>query len=396
MITRVNKCRICKHRKFDEILSLGKQALTGVFPKNSFKKILYAPLELIRCQRCGLVQLRDSVKRELMYGESYGYRSGINQTMVQHLYDIADEAQKRVELEPWDAVIDIGSNDCTLLHMYNPELNRIGIDPLGKKFWEYYTHNIKIIPQYFSAKMLPKAKIITSIAMFYDLEDPMEFMREVKKTLHPDGVWVTEQSYMPTMVKRTAYDVICHEHLEYYGLRQIKWMTDKLRLVIIDVSLNECNGGSFRVTIAKNGIEATKKIDALLKREESINFGAFAKRVDKHRTDLKMFLHKIVHEDKQTIMGYGASTKGNVILQYCGIGQYLRAVADRNPEKYGKVTPGTNVLIIPESRMRIQKPDYLLVLPYHFKEGFLSREQKFIADGGKMIFPLPKLTVYPC
>lgn len=316
--------------------------------------------------------------------------------------------EKLIKLTSGDHVLDIGSNDGSLLSFYNevPGLKLIGIDPTGSKFKNYYQSRIQLIPKFFSAAEInnhfgtQKMKVVTSISMFYDLEQPLEFVKEIYEVLADDGIWVLEQSYMPTMLEVTAYDTICHEHLEYYGVKQIKWMADQVGLKIISVSLNNTNGGSFCLALAKKSLsipEAVVDINALLEKEmkmglnTSIPYHAFTQRVHQHREQLKKFFAQAKNEGKKVI-GYGASTKGNVILQFCGItNNELPFIAEVNSDKFGCLTPGTNIPIISELNARDFKPDYFFVLPWHFRENIIKREQEFLLKGGTLVFPLPEI-----
>ena len=411
MFTETKHCRICESTELASIVNLGEQSLTGVFPKSRDAKITSGPLELVKCVGgCGLVQLRQSYDLDEMYGLNYGYRSGLNRSMVEHLHELVDVVRGIADPKAGDLVIDIGSNDSTLLQAYpkdGPSL--VGIDPTGKKFKQYYPSHIDLISEFFSAAAIRshfgdrKAKAITSIAMFYDLEKPIDFMTQIHDVLADDGVWLFEQSYMPTMLDVNAYDTICHEHLEYYGLAQIKWMTDRVGFKIVDVWLNNVNGGSFAVMVATRDSgypEATAKIDALLRDEETRGlhtlapFEQFKARIFEHRDKLLEFIHTAKREGK-TILGYGASTKGNVILQFCKLTTAdIPSIAEVNEDKFGCFTPGTFIPIISEREARALKPDYLLVLPWHFKQTIIQRERDYLASGGKLVFPLPAIETH--
>jgi NDP-4-keto-2,6-dideoxyhexose 3-C-methyltransferase len=257
----IESCRICGNTELVPVLNLGEQSLTGVFPRSRQQPITRGPLELVKCHGsddvCGLAQLRHSYSSAEMYGDNYGYRSSLNRSMVGHLRSKVESLRKIVDLKPGDVVLDIGSNDGTTLSFYPDDLTRVGMDPTAARFREFYKPGIHVIPDFFSAERFQqelgnrKAKLVTSIAMFYDLEEPLEFVRQVAAVLDDDGIWHFEQSYMPSMLTQTAYDTICHEHLEYYGLRQIQWMMDRCGLRIIDVQLNDVNGGSFAITVAR-------------------------------------------------------------------------------------------------------------------------------------------------
>ena len=390
------------------VLNLGHQQLTGVFPKSSDENITSGPLELVWCPDSRLLQLAHSYEVEELYGENYGYRSGLNQSMVDHLTRKVGQLSRRADLKPGDTVLDIGSNDCTSLKAYPVAgVTRIGIDPTGQKFISYYPGDVKLVTDFFSAEgfravSAAPAKIVTSIAMFYDLEDPIAFAREVESILAPDGIWHFEQSYMPSMLRMTSYDTICHEHLEFYSLSVVKKILDAAELKIIDVQMNAINGGSFAVSAAraKSPVMANLTVvDWLLEQEERMGlhtsrpYREFEDRVYRHRDDLRRLLQALVADGKR-IVGYGASTKGNVVLQFCGITEKeVCAIAEVNPDKFGRFTPGSKIPIISEAEARTMKPDYFLVLPWHFKEGILRREQAFLDAGGKMIFPFPEIEI---
>ncbi len=405
--TQLKKCRVSGSTHLVSVLNLGDQELTGVFPKPG-QPVSSGPLELLWCPDSGLLQLGHSYNPDEMYGENYGYRSGLNGSMVRHLTQKIHFLEKLADLKPGDTVLDIGSNDATSLKAYGtPSLNRIGIDPTGAKFREYYPDDIMLVPDFFSASNFRKmsgkqAKIVTSIAMFYDLEDPIAFARDIASVLASDGLWHFEQSYMPSMLRTTSYDTICHEHLEYYSLAVIERILDAADLKLIDVQMNAINGGSFAVTAAlKNApVRANRVIiDWLLGQEDRMGldtvrpFREFEDRVFRHRTDLMRLLKGLAADGKK-VFGYGGSTKGNVTLQFCGVTTAeMPVIAEVNPEKFGCETPGTRIPIISEAEARAMKPDYFLVLPWHFKENILLREQEFINKGGKFIFPFPEIEI---
>ena len=410
MLKPLKYCRICGNSNLVKVLDLGEQFLTGIFPKKKDQIITCGPLQLVKCHDekyknkcCGLLQLAHSYDSSEMYGDNYGYRSGLNQSMVSHLQKKVLRIQKMVHLKDDDLIIDIGSNDATTLKAYKKNTYQlVGIDPVGNKFKEYYPPNIKLINDFFSLGLVKsvlgdkKAKVITSFSMFYDLPNPLEFMKEVSDVMTPDGIWVFEQSYMPEMLDQNAYDTVCHEHLEYYGLYQIKWMTDKLDLKIIDVEFNNINGGSFSVTVAhaKSDYKTYTKLDQILKEEKSKSMNElnpyikFANRVKDLKKEFIEFLDN-AKLNRKKIGALGASTKGNVVLQYCGVTEdKINFIGDVNPDKYGSFTPGTLIPIIDENTALKKNYDYLIVLPWHFKNFFLENN-KF--DNSKLVFPLPTL-----
>lgn len=407
--TKIEKCRICGNANLVPIVDLGVQYLTGVFPKKVEENITQGPLHLVKCHgnenACGLLQLEHSYDLGEMYGRNYGYRSGLNPSMVSHLENKVARIVQMVDLQKGDLVVDIGSNDGTTLNAFSPDQRLLGVDPTGNKFRRFYKPHIDLIVDFFSADLVAegcagqKAKVVTSFSMFYDLESPIDFAKDVAKILAPDGIWVLEQSYMPLMLERGAYDTICHEHLGYYGLKQIVWIAESAGLKLIDVEFNDVNGGSFSVVAAlKNSVwtEVAGIVNQTLAEESSKNlfslepYEAFASNIDESRESLLTFLAGARSEGRR-VCGLGASTKGNVILQYCGLtAGDIDGIGDINPDKFGALTPGTWIPIVAESEILESAPDYLLVFPWHFRDYLVCNP---VLEGQSLVFPLPKLEV---
>lgn len=408
-------CRICQSTALTPVINIGEQYLQGSFVKEGkelppMRKI---PTTILRCDptrdenACGLLQMEHSVPPEILYS-AYWYRSGTNQTMRDHLKGIADQAAE-LHASKSAVALDIGCNDGTLLSYYPSTYTLFGVDP--SDIAQEAKGNFKIIKDLFPSEELTKElngkklDIITSIAMFYDLEDPVRFAREIKNALAPNGLWIFEMSYMPTMLKMNSYDTICHEHLEYYSLAVIEYIMRKADLKIFRVELNDINGGSIRcfATHTNNfkykNLEYAKQI-ALLRQEEfdmeldtDKPYKNFQDRINVHKEELTSLLKGLKKQGKK-IHIYGASTKGNTILQWCGIDhRIIDYAAERNPDKYGALTLGTDIPIISEAESRAMKPDYYLVLPWHFKAEFIERERATIQAGTQMIFPLPTVEV---
>lgn len=409
MIQSISRCRICGGDSLDTVMALGVQALTGVFPRTRSEKVTAGPIEVVKCSGkdgCGLVQLKQSYALSEMYGMNYGYRSGLNASMVRHLHSKVAKVLALGLLKPGDLVIDIGSNDATTLRAYPPgQYELVGIDPTGVKFFSYYPPEIKLIPEFFSAKTVErallgkKAKVITSFSMFYDLEDPVAFAREIACTLDDEGIWIFEQSYLPAMLRTNSFDTICHEHLEFYALKQINWIAEKSGLKVLDVEFNDVNGGSFSIIAAKTIATHqpnTAWLKKILSEEKELEldtaeaFYDFNIRVERARADLMDFLVNARQEHKR-VCGLGASTKGNVLLQYYGIGSDLvETIAEVNTDKIGCFTPGTLIPIVSQYEVLASQPDYLLVLPWHFRNFFLNNAA---LKGKRLIFPLPNFEI---
>jgi len=409
----VKQCRVCSSKNLVPILSLGAQYAVG-FLDDPTEKTIKAPLDLMLCNvkngGCGLLQLKHTLDHDILY-RKYWYKSGISTTMVKALEDIVLCAEKIIKPKAGDIVIDIGSNDGTLLRQYKTTgVITVGFEP--SNLWELGVQgNTKIFHDYFNYDTFrkaygeKKAKIITSIAMFYDLEKPNEFVEDIKKCLDKNGLWLIQMNYLGLMLDDNTFDNICHEHLEYYSLLSLENLLKKHNMDIIDVELNDVNGGSYRVYIKNNdgnvkpfpgGNERVKKL-----RHDEQNKGFddkkvyddFSKRVSGIKKQLFDFLE---HEKKQgkRIYIYGASTRGLVVLQYAGINNNLIQFAvDKNQDKWGKYIVGTGIKVIPFDEYRGNLPDYLLVLPYQFKNEIVNQEAEFLKKGGKMIFALPNFQV---
>lgn len=406
-MSSLSTCRICGGQSFETVVDLGWQALTGIFPKTYDPNIFPGGvLRLIRCTAvggCGLVQLDNSFAPALMYGDGYGYRSGLNSSMVRHLEHRVQKIIELAHLKPGDIVVDIGSNDGTSLGFYSSDLVRIGIDPTADKFRQYYPHEAIIIPTFFSSDLIlnasngKRANVISAFSMMYDLENPIQFAKEVASVLATDGIWVFEQSYLPLMLEQVAFDTICHEHIEYYGLRQIDWLLACAGLEAIDVELNKINGGSFAITAAHVGAFGVSRAvtnqrdqEQLIWDNASSIFAEFAQAVETVTLALSNFLNEQLAAGK-TIAALGASTKGNVLLQHAKLNSsHISVIGDVNPEKFRCVTPGSSIPIVPEEEALMGNFDYYLVLPWHFKDFFLNSE---IFKGKKLIFPLPALEI---
>ena len=404
----ITQCRICGNRELVEIIDLGSHYLSGVFPKSLSEEVNRGPLVLVKClsdsASCGLVQLKHSYDLSEMYGLNYGYRSGLNTSMVQHLRSQVESLLEKFKFNCGSVALDIGSNDGTTLSFFPEDIfKRIGFDPTIIKFGSYYQESIEKNADFFTKESYDqvykdqKVDVITSFSMLYDLETPLQFVSDVSKILERNGVWIFEQSYLPTMIQRNSYDTICHEHLEYYTLKQIHWMLQKNNMKIIDVTFNDVNGGSFAVIAARMDSDHCEdsNLQRLLFEEVQLGFDTltpfqeFALRVQKTKEELLSFLVDC-KEKGLKVSCLGASTKGNVLLQYCELNTNLiHSVGEVNPDKFGCFTPGTLIPIENEKDLLISQPDYLIVLPWHFKKFFLNLPR----GQAKLVFPLPTLEI---
>lgn len=406
-------CRICGNPSLAPVLSLGNQPLSGVFPKPTSADPSCSPLDLVRCDKgsrpdaCGLVQLRHSAELSEMYGTTYGYYSSISPMMVSHLEGISRKILELAKPRPGDLVLDIGCNDGTLLNLLGGRgLERIGMDPSARKFSANFQPDLKVAFDFFSEKGARaivgdrQFRAISSIAMFYDLDDPISFMRQIRSLLAPEGIWFLELSYFPLLLTQLTYDQVCHEHVTYPGLRQMDWMLKRTGLKLLDLSFNDINGGSIFIAAGRDdGPHAPNAalVRATLEQEAALDgtapYRRLAQRVDAHRDEVRHLLGLLKAAGKR-VYGYGASTKGNIVLNHCGVQNGdLIAIGDRNPEKDGLVTPGTRIPIISHEKLRKAAPDYLFVLIWHLRREVIRDEFAFLQRGGRMVFSLPRLHV---
>ena len=409
MFHKIEKCRVCGNEHYHTVLDLGNQYLSGIFPKQVDLDMYKGPLKLVKCDEstggCGHVQLEHTFDLPTMYGEEYGYRSGLNSSMVKHLKGKYEKISNFLDLKENDIVIDIAGNDGTFLGFFPSTLKLVSIDPTSKKFGRYFADHVSYIADFFTEKTFRElfgkynAKLITSFSMFYDLEDPCQFAKEVNSVLDPEeGVWVLEQSYMPEMLHANSFDTVCHEHLSYYGMRQLKYIMDQAGFKIIDFEFNDVNGGSISIVVANKDSkyeEATQMLNDLLQEELDLKLNTtepwndFSFRIEECRIKFWELINEC-KEDGLKIAALGASTKGNVTLQTWGVtDDDITVVGEVNPDKDGSFTPGTWIPIKNEDYV-IEEYDVFVVLPWHFKNFFIN-SLKF--KGKKLLFPLPNAEI---
>ena len=400
LIGKIDSCRICGHGVSSSVIDLGALALTGFFEIDG-SKVSKGNMSLTRClsERCGLLQLQEIYDPGVLYGDHYGYASSLNSSMAAHLASKAESAQRKLDLVDGDIVIDVGSNDGTSLSYFPKSVKKIGVDVVGEKYvGKYEAINATCINDFFPSPELgtllagKKARLISSYSCFYDLADPVAFASAVASHLARDGLWILEQSYLGSLINSNSFDTICHEHIEYYRLCDIEHICRLVGLKIIDVSFNDINGGSFSVQVARDDSDysPSDRVSEVLSHESTIDWveeiQKFSERILSVKTDLLATLDYLIKRGNK-IFGLGASTKGNVLLQYFGLSaEYIEAIGEVNIDKVGRETPGSCIPIIDEKLLLMRKPDYVLILPWHFKQHFVENPKY---KGLNLIFPLP-------
>jgi len=410
--TELNACRVCQNPNLIKILSLGSQFISNYvdekFIHSDDDKV---PLDLVLCPEntggCGLLQSKHTTSRELLYKE-YWFRSGLNESMKSALKDITKTIEQITSLTSEDLVLDIGCNDGSLLRSYDADVVKIGFEPASNLINEAQVGTDFIINDFFQSdkfsKNFPgkKCKVITSIAMFYDLDDPNRFVSDISNCLHDDGIWIIQMAYLIPMLKLNGFDNIGHEHLEYYSVKALNNLIEKHGLKIFNVEKNDVYGGSIRayITHKKNDtIPISISVQNIVQEEDNLGldnmsiYNEFAHRVNEIKEKLCDFIHKEVNNGK-TIYAYGASTKGNTLLQFCNLDvNLIKKAIDRDEKKIGKITIGTKIPIISEEQARSEKPDFFLVLPWHLIDFFKEREKDYLKSGGKLIVPIPEVRI---
>ena len=396
---KIKKCRLCNSKKLINIHNFGNHYVSNFVTKRNVKKGVKAPLNLVYCNNCKLLQLEHSAPQEIMYKKFYWYRSGVTNTMKYALKDIFLKVKKMSLLKKGDTILDIGANDGTLLKYFkNDGYTTIGCEPAKNltnelkknsnyvidNFWNY-----KYLSNILNKHKLKKPKVITAIGMFYDLEDPSKFISDAANSLDENGVFIAQLMCLNSMIKKNDLGNICHEHLEFYSYSSLKFLFEKNGFKIMKIEENEINGASYRIFCKKN----IKKSIAYREKTSLNDIKKFIKRVKQNKKKCLSFLSKCKVDGKKVFI-YGASTKGNTLLQYYGIDSKMISFAsERSPEKWGKYTIGTGVEIISEEYARKLNPEYFFVMPYAFIKEFVIREKEWLKKGGKFFLPFPNFKV---
>jgi len=400
-------CRVCDCSQLWPLFSLGEQYVSNFLNPGELPG-LKCPIELELCQRCSLVQAKHTAPQELLYARKYWYRSGVTETMRTALRNVTKDVETLMELLPRDIVLDIGSNDGTLLRTYTEDVQRVGCEPAdnlqeeGRKGVDILIHDFWSYAAYQRVCSEP-AKVITALGMFYDLENPNQFVADVSRALAPDGIFVSQLMCLKNMINMHDVGNLAHEHLLFYSLRSLRYLFGKHGLEIIDIQTNRVNGESYRIYARHFGASVFPYGGAesrILQREHEergldnpLFYAKFFEAMEQNREEV-VDLVKNAKLLGKSVWVYGASTKGNVLLQYYGLDHTLiQGAADRSPEKWGKVTVGTNIPIVSNEEARAQNPDYFLVLPVAFRSEFMGLEKAWRERGGRFIFPLPKCEI---
>ena len=397
---KIKFCRLCKSVNLKNIYNFGNFFVSNFVTKNEINKGIKAPLNLVHCKNCDLLQLSHSAPQEIMYKKFYWYRSSVTKLMRNALKNVFESSIKFAKLKKNDFVLDIGANDGTLLKNFKEKkINTIGCEPAKnlhkelekncdfvlRDFWSFEAFN-KLMKE---NKILKKPKLITAIGMFYDLENPGKFISDAAKCLDDNGIFIAQLMCLNSMIEKNDLGNICHEHLEFYSYKSLKYLFENNGFKIFKIEENDINGGSYRIFCKKN----LKKSIVYKEKTTLKNIYKFFSRVEQNKLKTVNFIKKEVGRKKKVFL-YGASTKGNTLLQYYKLNNKLIPfAAERSPEKWGKYTIGTGIKIISEEQARRMKPDYYFVMPYAFISEFKKREKKWLKGGGKFILPYPKFKI---
>ena len=404
--TKIKKCRICNDKNLIPISKLGIFSLTGTFLKRINDKTQVTPLDIVFSKKSKLLQLNHNYNQKYLFGNNYGYRSGLNKSMQNHLKLKSKSILKKYSLNKGDSIMDIGSNDGTFLNYFPKTLIKFGVDPSAKKFKKYYEKNIKVIPKFFKKNIIKnsrnKFKFISAIAMFYDLPNPKLFIQNIKNYLHKEGIFHIEIAYLPDIIKKNSFDTFCQEHLTYFSFTSFKYLVDQTSFKIVDFNKNSINGGSICFDLAlKNSKIKTKDLkikkilhmEKKLKLEQVSTYKNYFSRIKNNAKRIYRLISKLNKKNKK-VYAFGASTKGNVILQLCKLNnKNIKAIYDVNTFKFKKYTPGSKILIKNEHEIFKDKPDYLFILIWHFSKTLKQKIKKFKKLKIIYIWPFPKLKI---
>ena len=394
---KIKRCRLCKNKKLKQIYNFGNHYVSNFVNKSYVKKGIKAPLNLVYCKNCELLQLEHSAPQEIMYKKFYWYKSGITKTMRDGLKELYNDIRKKCKIKPGDVILDIGANDGTFLKYFKKDnIITIGCEPANNLKSELRKNCHFMINDFWHSKHLKKIplkyqklKVVSAIGMFYDLEDPSKFIKHAADALDDDGIFVAQLMCSHSMFKTNDLGNICHEHLEYYSYKSLKYLFEKNGLKIFKMTENKINGGSYRIYCKKN-------IKTSIRYKEKTNYAEilkFVKRVKQNKQKTLKFFKQNIKLGKKIFL-YGASTKGNTLLQYYGLtNKEIPYAAERTKTKWGKYTIGSGVKIISEEKARELNPDYFFVMPYGFINEFVKREKKWLKSGGKFILPYPNFKV---
>ena len=397
VVTHTN-CRLCNAANMESVISLGSQYINDFPEKKNIGNGVKAPLEIVHCDNCDLAQLKHTAPQELLYSRQYWYRSGVTQTMRRELNDIVNELQNYINLSKDDIVLDIGANDGTMLNYFSDDLIKIGCEPANNLVDELSNNCDRVIHDFWSEDAYlnsvkdlnnKKAKVVTAIGMFYDLDDPVAFVSDIEKVLDDDGIFVAQLMTLAPMLEKNDLGNICHEHIEFYSFKSIKYLFEKNGLEIFKISSNDINGGSYRFYCRK-----FKRGSIRLPKENILKMmKKFVYRVKMNKRITVNFIKKQIENNKKIFL-YGASTKGNTVLQYYGLNkEMIPYAAERSPFKWGKYTIGTGIKIISEKQAKKMKPDFFFVTPWGFIKEFIKREKNWLNNGGKFILPFPNMKI---
>lgn len=405
---KLTNCRICSSPDLSNVLDLGEMPLANEFLDSPTEEEKEYPLRVVWCQNCGLMQIDEVVPPEELFSE-YVYVSGTSERLQNHFNNLVSEIDELYSTLNGRKVLDIGSNDGTLLKGFeNHDYDVIGVEPASNIAEIARENGVETINEFFNEevafriqKNYGRRDVITATNVFAHTHNVHSFLKGVSKLLADDGIFVIEVPYLVDLLENVEFDTIYHEHLSYFAVRPLKTLLEKHGFKILNIKRIDIHGGSIRLYSTKdsswqNANSSAKKLIRIEMEkglDELATYKSFAHRVERLKTSLLDLLSKLKGSG-HTIAGYGAAAKGNTLLNYYSIGQeMLEYIADQNTLKQGLYTPGTHVKVVSPNRIYQDTPDEIVILAWNFAEEIMKQQSDFKEMGGRFVLPVPEVRV---
>jgi hypothetical protein len=409
VIYRRKDCRACGSKNIELFFSLKPTPIGDAYIAKDKKNIHQPsyPIDLFMCNDCGLAQLPDVINSDVLY-QDYIYNTSSSFGLNEHFRTYSEHVVEKCRLEKDSLVVDLGSNDGTLLNFFQKNgMNVLGIEPASHIADLANRNGVRTINGYFNPQLVEKIiekygkpKLITSNNVFANIDDLNTWVASIKALLHEQGVYVFESYYLSDLIDNMVFDFIYHEHISSFSVRPIKSLFKKHGLELFSVERVPTKGGSLRYYVQHTGgvIEKEDVVEELIKFEdekklyEKATYNNYAKKIDGLKQQALAFLKK-AKEDKKTIAGFGASITGTTLIYHFEIGQYIDYLIDDNIAKQGRFSPGHHLPVFPTNVIYDQKPDYVIILAWRFANDFLLKNKTYLDNGGECVIPVPEFKV---